>query len=515
MSAIVQTSKGKLRGSEENGLAVFRGIPFAQPPTGPLRFRAPQPLDPWTGERDATEFGPISMQAPNEVLQSLFGRARKQPPLDEDCLYLNVWTPALDGARRPVMVWIHGGAFVIGAGSEPLYEGSALASRDVVLVTINYRLGALGFLYEPTFASAPGEACANFGLLDQVAALRWVRDEIAAFGGDPDNVTVFGESAGAMSIGSLMGSPLAAGLFDKAVLQSGAAHNALTAERARRTTAAFAKTLGVEELTGDLLRSLPAAEILNVQTAMEQQDREAMQEGWPALLRFTPVIDGQFLAEAPIQTIRAGLSKDVPVLIGTNRDEWKLFTAMFRSLREISEDGAARRVARLASRDADGERGRAILDVYRKERAARGEATDGYELLCAALTDCIFRVPADRLAEAQAKRQPRVFAYRFDWPSPVGNGALGACHALELPFVFGTQGLVGPFVGGGAEADTLAKAMGDAWVAFARNGDPSTDSLPWPRFEAEHQRTMILDRDCRMEELPREAERRCWDGIVP
>ena len=182
--------------------------------------------------RDATEFGPISMQAPNEVLQSLFGRARKQPPLDEDCLYLNVWTPALDGARRPVMVWIHGGGFVIGAGSEPLYEGSALASRDVVLVTINYRLGALGFLYDPDFAGAPGEACANFGLLDQIAALRWVRDEIAAFGGDPDNVTVFGESAGAMSIGTLMGSPLAAGLFHKAILQSGAAHSALTA-RAR------------------------------------------------------------------------------------------------------------------------------------------------------------------------------------------------------------------------------------------------------------------------------------------
>ncbi len=225
---------------------VFRGIPFAQPPVGDLRFRAPLPSQAWDGVREATHAGPMAMQIPLEALDNLFGRPREPRQLDEDCLYLNVWTPGLDGARRPVMVWIHGGGFTSGGGSEPVYSGAALASRDVVVVTINYRLGALGFLYAPDLADESDSTCANFGILDQIAALEWVRDEIAAFGGDPDNVTIFGESAGGMSVGTLMGSPMAAGLFQKAILQSGAAHNALTVDEASINAAAFAKALGVE-----------------------------------------------------------------------------------------------------------------------------------------------------------------------------------------------------------------------------------------------------------------------------
>jgi len=515
MGMIVETSKGKLEGTEKGDVCVFRGIPFARPPVGELRFRAPRPLDSWSGVRDTTSVGPRAMQVPNRAFEALFGRPPKQPPIDEDCLNLNVWTPGLEGGPRPVMVWIHGGGFTIGAGSEPLYNGGLLASRgDVVVVTINYRLGAFGFLYMPDFADREGKPCTNFGMLDQVAALEWVRDEIAAFGGDPGNVTLFGESAGAMSIGALMASPRASGLFRRAILQSGAAHNALSIDQAQANTAAFAEALGLEELTAARLRIIPAEDILRAQSSMEASDRESTREGQAMGLRFQPVIDGYFLREKPIDAIRAGLSKDVSLLIGTTAEEWKLFAAMWPALAKISEDEAARRIGWLISSDGDAGRGRAMLQAYRDARKARGEMTERFELFVAVQTDYMFRIPADRLAESQATHLPQVFAYRFDWRSPIADGALGACHALDLPFVFGTHRLVPAFVGEGPDADALATTVSDAWVAFARTGNPSTDALHWPAFDAESRKTMILDRECRVEERPREAERRCWDGII-
>jgi para-nitrobenzyl esterase len=383
-----------------------------------------------------------------------------------------------------------------------------------VVVTINYRLGAFGFLYMPDFAETEGEPCTNFGMLDQVAALEWVRDEIAAFGGDPDNVTIFGESAGAMSIGALMASPRASGLFRRAILQSGAAHNALSIDQAQANMAAFAEALGVEELTAARLRSIAAEDILHAQSSIEASDRERTREGPAMALRFQPVIDGYFLRERPIDAIRAGLSKDVSLLIGTTAEEWKLFAAMWPGLAKISEDEAARRIEWLVSSDRDAERGRAILQAYRDARKARGEATETFELFVAVQTDHMFRIPADRLAEAQAAHLQQVFAYRFDWRSPIADGALGACHALDLPFVFGTHRLVSAFAGEGPDADALATEVGDAWVAFARSGNPSTGGLHWPAFDAARRNTMILDRECRVEQLPRETERRCWDGII-
>ena len=511
---IVETSKGKLEGIRRDDVCVFRGIPFARPPVGDRRFRAPQPLKSWQGVRDAASVGARAMQVPNEAFETLFGRPPKQPPIDEDCLYVNVWTPGVEG-RRPVMVWIHGGGFTMGAGSEPLYNGRVLASRgDVVVLTINYRLGALGFLYVPDFTDAEGEPCTNFGMLDQIAALEWVRDEITAFGGDPNNVTIFGESAGAMSIGALMASPRASGLFRRAILQSGAAHNALSIDQAQANTATFARALGVETLTADRLRSIGAEDVLRAQSSMEASDRKRMGEGSAMRLRFEPVIDGHFLRERPIDAIRAGSSKDVLVLIGTTAEEWKLFAAMWAGLAKISEDEAARRIGWLVSSDGDAERGQAILQAYRDARKARGEATETIELFVAVQTDHMFRTPADRLAEAQAMHRRQVFTYRFDWRSPIGNGVLGACHALDLPFVFGAHQLVPAFAGEGPDADALAAKIGDAWIAFACADDPSTDSLRWPRFDAERRSTMILNRECRVEQQPREAERRCWAGII-
>jgi para-nitrobenzyl esterase len=513
MPATVKTSKGELRGTAEVSLQVFRGIPFASPPVGELRFRAPQEVAPWRGVRDATRFGPRAMQVPNEALEAILGRPEGEPPLDEDCLYLNVWTPGLDDRRRPVMVWIHGGGFTIGAGSEPMYDGSALASRDAVVVTINYRLGPFGFLCTPGLADGPEAFGTNFGMLDQIAALKWVQSEIAAFGGDPGNVTIFGESAGAMSVGVLLASPLASGLFHKAILQSGAAHQALTEDVATANAGAYAEALGAADLDGTLLRARPAKELLQAQEKLQAEATRAARGGLGLGLRFQPVIDGRVMSSLPIEHVRAGSSKDVPVLVGTNCDEYKLFAVMMPRLREISEDEAAKRLSWiLPSRDT--ERARSLLDTYRKARAARGEPDDPYEAVCAAVTDWLFRVPADRLAEAQSSHLDHVFAYRLDWRSPVGEGILGACHAIDLPFVFGTQHLARRWVGQGNDVDALAATIGDAWVAFARNGDPSTDALLWPKFEAKDRKTMVLDRECRVEEHPREDERRCWDGVI-
>jgi para-nitrobenzyl esterase len=512
MATNVRTSKGELQGVAEGGLFVFRGVPFARPPVGDLRFRAPQEAEPWKGVRDATSFRSRAVQIPNEALEEILGHPEGLPPIGEDCLNLNVWTPNLDNKRRPVMVWIHGGGFTTGSGSEPLYDGSALASRDVVLVTINYRLGPLGFLCVPGFAQSD-EEYTNFGILDQIAALKWVQKEIAAFGGDPNNVTIFGESAGAMSVGTLLGAPAAQGLFHKAILQSGAAHQVLTEEAAKRNADAFAEALGMNEPDASALRALSVEEILEAQGKLDVENARMTRRGAGLGLRYQPVLDGKLLPKPPLEQVRGGLAKDVPLLVGTTAEEYKLFGIMMPFLRDISLDDAAKRLSSLLP-DRDIERARSVLQTYQKGRAASGEATDPYELFCAAITDWLFRVPADRLLEAQSKRQ-NVFSYRLDWRSPVGEGMLGACHAIDLPFVFGTQKLCRRWVGRGDNVDALAAKIEDAWVAFARNGDPNIDALSWPTFDTARRKTMILDRECRVEEQPREEERRCWNGIIP
>ncbi len=512
MAITASTSKGRLEGVEEGDQLVFRGIPYAAPPVGDGRFRGPGAASPWPGVRQATEFGPRALQVPNEALEAILGSAKDQPPTSEDCLYLNVRTASVGGPPRPVMVWLHGGGFNIGAGSDPFYQGSALVGRGVVLVTINYRLGPFGFLCAPGFASTPEEPCANFGLLDQIAALKWVRSEIASFGGDPANVTVFGESAGAMSIGTLLASPLAAGLFDKAILQSGAAHQVLTMEQAAGNAATFAGALGCAQLDASV-RARPVEELVAAQAKLESEAGWTTRRSAGLGLLYQPVVDGLVVPVHPIEAIRDGSCRDIPILIGTTLEEYKLFAAMAPQLRQMTEEQLLKRVARLLP-NGDVERAASLVEAYRHERTARGEATSTYELLCAIVTDWLFRVPADRLAEAQAAHNERVFHYRLDWRSPLGDGILGACHAIDLPLVFGTQRLARRWVGRGEEVDALAARMGDAWVAFASSGDPSTPSLPWPRFEATHRRTLILDAERRVEDAPREAERRCWDGII-
>jgi para-nitrobenzyl esterase len=494
---IVETTTGSVQGREKDGILDFRGIPYAAPPVGELRFRPPQPAEPWAGVRDATQFGPMAPQNQG-AMEALFNA----PPqaMDEDCLTLNIWTPACDDGKRPVMVWIHGGAFLFGTGATPWYHGDPFARDDVVLVTINYRLGAFGFLH------VDGQG--NNGILDQVAALEWVRDNIAAFGGDPGNVTAFGESAGAMSVGTLLGLPAAKGLFVKAIPESGAAHAARTAEEAEELADAFLVELGIEKGPGavDRLRDLPMQTLLEAQAKLVEREMGAGGRGIP----FAPVVDGVVLPEPPIDAIGKGQAAGVQVLIGTTREEWKLFTMMDPGIAKLDDDGAARRLTGMV-RDSSG-----APSVIAHYRTTRPDASAS-DLWSAVGTDVIFRIPAIRLAEAQSALGNDVYMYRFDYRTPVFGGVLGACHALEIPFVFesldaGAEMFVGPL---NEQMRTLAQRMHTSWVTFARTGRPVAEGLPeWPRYTSDRRATMLFDFEPEVVEDPDGADREVWAGVL-
>lgn len=501
----VRTSRGVLRGLERDGVLRFAGIPYAQAPTADLRFRPPVPVDPWHGEREALEPGPIAAQNP-DMLEMLFGGATET--WGEDCLYLNVWTPTVDPAEPlPVMVWIHGGAFEMGSGSSPLYDGTPFARNAVVIVTLNYRLGAFGFLelghLDPTLIGS-----GNVGLLDQVAALEWVREEISAFGGDPSRVTVFGESAGAMSIAALLAMPRARGLFHAAILQSGAASACRSIELARADTEEFMQRAGLSSI--DDLRAAAPETLLAAHAAMGaarvgDPDTVLGRTGDPmSFLSFRPVADGEIVPVDPLGAIRGGAAAGVRLLVGTNRDEWKLFTLITASSTSVEH---LRDRLGLAVADPD-----ALLEVHQQRLGADAPIT---ELENAALTDLVFRTPADRLIDAQSAHAP-VFQYRFDWPSPAFGGALGAAHAIEVPFVFDMVRDHRLHVALGPDAPTeLSRAVHDAWVSFARDGVPAADALPtWPPVTADgsggDRPVMILDTPPRLEADPDGASREFW-----
>lgn len=498
---VIDTTTGRLEGLVESGLHVFRGIPFAQPPLGEHRLRPPQPVRPWTGVREATAFGAWAPQnAPATTLSGEMPGAQ-----DESCLTLNVWTPSADG-RRPVMVWIHGGGFIGGSGSMRLYDGAPLAARgDVVVVTVNYRLGILGFLAHPDLTDEASGAAGNWGLLDQIAALQWVRDNITSFGGDPGNVTIFGESAGGMSVADLLAMPGAHGLFRRAIVQSGPP-NAVSIDRAADIAAKLAAELGAGSIGA--LRDLPTRTLLDAQANLVAQRRA---EGLPLL----PVVDGTSLPQPPQKAITEGVAGNVDLLIGTNRDEAKMFMVADPANRDPDE-GVLRRRIEAIFRTHDIELSPDdVIDGYRNARAARGEPTDPRELWSAIDTDRMFRIGSVRAAESQA-RHNRTYMYLFTWESPAMRGALGACHALELPFVFGTLANPGidAFAGSGPAADRLSGQMMDAWLAFARTGDPNSgnsgNGVPWPAYDASRRATMVFGSDTRVQDAPYDEERQLW-----
>jgi para-nitrobenzyl esterase len=403
----------------------------------------------------------------------------------------------------------------MGSGATRLYSGSRLARRgDLVVVTINYRLGALGFLNARELAGAHEPLPANLGILDQIAALEWVRDHIENFGGDPDQVTIFGESAGGMSVGTLLGTPRARGLFHRAVLQSGAAHNVSRPERSAEVARVFLRELGLESPAPGRLEQMPLGEILRAQ--FETTRRMGLVDG---RLPWQPAIDGELLERAPLEALADGLAADVPTLVGSNRDEWKLFMLGDRKGHRLDESGWLRRLDRTLALDLPDEAARAeavrrAREAYSPTEGARAGGTPG-DRWCAFQSDRIFHYPATRLAELQNAAGAPTYAYRFDWAPPVVGGRVGACHGLEIPFVFGT--LRAPWVravlGTTRTARKLSHLMQDAWIQFARTGQPGHPQLPvWPEYGSERA-TLALGGECRVERDWLARERRFWESL--
>jgi para-nitrobenzyl esterase len=487
--AIVEIGAGRLRGLErDNGVTVFKGIPYAVAE----RFAPPRPAPGWTGVRDALEFGPQAPQVPG-LLEQAFGMA--DWPLSEDCLALNVWAPAGGEGNpggHPVLAWIHGGAFTNGTAAVPWYDGSHFATSGCVVVTLNYRLGALGFTH---LADLDGERFAgsgNLGLLDQVAALDWIQHNIAAFGGDPARVTVFGESAGGASVLALMACPAAAGTFQGAIAQSPAFVQLRDRDEATDAAARLLGALGLGPTEAARIVDVPLDRLLAAQTETFT--------GPEVFTAFAPTPDGAVLPGPVTAALAAGASHDVPLVIGTNRDELYLFTAL--DGQSVSLDGAGLLAVARRYRPSD-ESAAALVEAY---AAARPGATPG-QLGASIAGDSIFWSPAIRLAEDRALVDAPTWMYRFDWPTPALGGLLGACHGVEIPFVFHALEARGAdvFLGDGPERGPIAATVSSAWTTFAADGHPG-----WDRYDADRRATMRFDVASAVTDDPDGQLRRCW-----
>ena len=510
---VVETRSGPVLGTalpadeaHQQPVSRFLGIPFAAPISGSARFLPPAPVVPWTDVRHATEYGAFCPQEASAI-GALLGA--KKTAGGDDCLNLNVWTPADHAPSRPVMVWIHGGAYVTGTGATPWYDGQRFAANhDVVVVTINYRLGALGYLDLTTLVpGAVDIASPNNGLLDQIAALEWVRDGIDAFGGDPSNVTIFGESAGAMSVGTLLGAPGAKGLFRRAILQSGASEHISGPDRARRLAASFLAALGVPE-TPEGIATLATRDINEI-IAASQSAGAAATAAEAGGLAWQPSAATVSLPEHPLDVVGSGALSGVDVLFGTTRDEMRLFTAFDPAVATIDEAGIRQRLTRTVG-TSTAER---IAAAYLGDVPGRSTLHTWSEIA----TDEVFRAPAHRLAVALHKGAANsLWAYEFAWPTPVFGGGLGSCHALEIPFVFDNlhQPGVAMFTGSGTERQGIADLLHPAWASFARHGDPNIGASPkapqWLAWDPEERHTMIVGIEPELLSDPRGEALRRW-----
>jgi len=473
----VATAAGTLSGAREGGVFAFRGVPYAAPPLGARRFRPPSGVEPWSGVRDATRNGPVPPQ-----LRSRLADVMGDFPLemDEDCLTLTIWTPAVDAKKRPVLVWLHGGAFSSGAGSLDCYSGAKLAERgDLVVVGVNYRLGVLGYLY------APGISDGNLGLLDQLAALRWVRDNIAAFGGDPSAVTLCGQSAGAMSALILMTMPEADGLFARAILQS-PAMTRMTRKAADAATigAQFGERCGASDLAA--MQAVPVADLMRVQGELSGVHARFAD----AAPLFAPVIEGTVIPRDPLTSLREQPAPNVEILMGTTREESGAFCAIDPRIINATPE----QVAGVFAREF-GDRAAAEEAGYRRRRPG----SDALALLTDVLSDQQFLMQLLSFADWRSGAGRPAYVYQFDWAPAHAPKRFGACHCIELPFVFGYDEAwtAAPMLGDAqaTEIDALSNVIQQTWIAFTKTGNPDNAALPaWPRYDTERRTTMRFDR---------------------
>jgi para-nitrobenzyl esterase len=506
---IVKTTLGRLRGAYANGVYSFKGIHYGASTAGAMRFLPASPPKPWTGVREALELGPPAPQdmafaesAPELV--KFFPDSVGPGAMSEDCLVLNLWTPSLRGpGKRPVMVWLHGGGYAIGSSGVPVYDGTNLAGKqDVVVVGINHRLNIFGYLYLATMGGEKYADSGNLGMLDIVLALRWVQANIAQFGGDPGNVTIFGQSGGGAKVSTLMAMPSAKGLFHKAIVESYSQLRGMSPGQADELARKYLAQLKIAPERLDDLLKVP----------MEQLTAAWHSMGW-GLITLSPVIDGRSLPRHPFDPDAPAITAKVPMLIGSTADEYRSYPGLKEpALFSLNEAGMRNRL-KTRLHLTDDSKLDALIGVYRKNRP---NATPS-DVYFAVATDLVYRM--DAIAQAERKAAQGVapaYMYRFDWPLSARGGTLRAGHAAELPFVFDNLGKATGFVDNGASAQRLADKVSGAWVAFARTGNPNYASLPhWPTYDAATRATMILNDECRVVNDPGKEERLAMFTLAP
>ena len=494
---IVKTSSGSVRGYSNRSVTKFKGIPYAEPPIGNLRFKPPVSIKPWDDIRDATKYSPVCPQPPS-ALEEMF--SDPFPQNEADSLTLNIWTQKLNDEKRPVMFFIHGGAFRTGSGRA--LDGSRLVLRgDVVVVSINYRLGPFGFLYMPDVP----DTSANIGLLDMVEALKWVRENINRFGGNPEEITIFGESAGAFAVHSLLATPSAKGLFKRAIVQSGYVTNfSCQPSTGIKVYETLTERLRIEKGDIESLRKLPYEKIIEKLASFENAGQD--------VLSFTPTIDEDTLPENPYEAVKNGFAKDIDLFVGSNFDETKLWSVWVSGEDDFTEERLERRVNGIMRLINQNEiKSKELIEVYKNLRKTPKDIFDAIN------TDYQFRIPSIRLAEAQSQHNKNTYMYLFSWKTPWEGGKYGAMHALELSFVFGIllDRDVGIFPRKTKETLELSEKMMDAWINFARSGNPNHKNIPeLPPYDQEKRATIIFDKEVSIQQDPFGNERISWEGIL-